>query len=82
MTSALANRGSIRRMDSSGTAAGAPLPSSTMHSRFDTEQLSRICSLLFASAAEGLVVVDGMGTICSEESHGWTSYSDIPVKSW
>jgi PAS domain S-box-containing protein len=35
-----------------------------MRSRFDTEQLSRICSLLFASAAEGLVVVDGMGTIC------------------
>lgn len=35
-----------------------------MHSRFDPEQLSRICSLLFASAAEGLVVVDGMGTIC------------------
>jgi len=35
-----------------------------MHSRFDTEQLTRICSLLFASAAEGLVVVDGAGTIC------------------
>lgn len=35
-----------------------------MHSRFDPEQLSRICSLLFASAAEGLVVVDGTGTIC------------------
>jgi len=35
-----------------------------MHSRFDPEQLSRICSLLFISAAEGLVVVDGSGTIC------------------
>jgi len=35
-----------------------------MLSRFDTEQLSRICSLLFSSAAEGLVVVDGTGIIC------------------
>jgi len=35
-----------------------------MHSHFDPAQLSRICSLLFASAAEGLVVVDGTGTIC------------------
>lgn len=35
-----------------------------MRSRFTTDQLSRICSLLFASAAEGLVVVDGTGTIC------------------
>ena len=35
-----------------------------MHSRFDPEQVSRICSLLFISAAEGLVVVDGSGTIC------------------
>lgn len=34
-----------------------------MHSRFAPEQLSRICALLFASAAEGLVVVDGTGTI-------------------
>lgn len=35
-----------------------------MDSRFDPEQLSRICSLLFTSAAEGLVVVDGNGMIC------------------
>ncbi|MEX1132570.1 MAG: PAS domain-containing sensor histidine kinase [Flavobacteriales bacterium] len=35
-----------------------------MPSRFDTDQLSRIGSLLFASAAEGLVVVDGTGMIC------------------
>ncbi len=35
-----------------------------MESRFAPTQLSRICSLLFASAAEGLVVVDGSGTIC------------------
>jgi PAS domain S-box-containing protein len=35
-----------------------------MYSRFAPEQVARICSLLFSSAAEGLVVVDGKGIIC------------------
>lgn len=42
----------------------SPIFPAVMRSRFDPEQVSRVCSLLFASAAEGLVVVDPSGTIC------------------
>jgi PAS domain S-box-containing protein len=56
-----------------------------MHSRFDVEQLSRICSLLFTSAAEGLVVVDGSGTICLknprlDELFGYTEQELIGLR--
>lgn len=62
--SAPENPASTLRTGSKGIGAHSAPNLAPMHSRFDPVQLSRICSLLFASAAEGLVVVDGTGTIC------------------
>ncbi len=42
---------------------GTPNLRGTMRSQFKADQLSRICAMLFTTAAEGLVVVDHQGII-------------------